>query len=143
MTPIEAHQEALRRIEHARVTKATVLDLSKLPLEMLPEELGKLTDLRTLGLGGFAPRVDSGEEIWDSGDYVAFYAAELASMFFGGPSKSFPRFDHLGVLSRLRDLQHLCLSGCVLVSDLSPLCELSGLRSLILKACRCVSDLSP
>ena len=40
--------KALRRIEAARQSHATVLDLSALELEALPESLGQLTQLQQL-----------------------------------------------------------------------------------------------
>jgi hypothetical protein len=50
MTPDEAYQEALRRIEAARVSGATELDLSTLGLKELPPEIGQLTALAHLTL---------------------------------------------------------------------------------------------
>jgi len=44
------YQEALRRIEAARVSGATKLDLSQLGIETLPPEIGQLTTLQTLDL---------------------------------------------------------------------------------------------
>jgi hypothetical protein len=52
MTPEEAYAEALRRIREAEETGAVALDLSRLELNRLPRELGRLTSLRSLDLSG-------------------------------------------------------------------------------------------
>lgn len=44
------YQEALRRIEEARVSRAIELDLSKLSLKFLPPEIGQLGSLQKLNL---------------------------------------------------------------------------------------------
>src|SRR5687768_4333546 len=46
------YQEALRRIDVARVSGAMELDLSELGLEVLPPEVGQLANLQTLYLYG-------------------------------------------------------------------------------------------
>ena len=45
-------EEALRRIRKTRRTRSPALDLSKLGLEELPDELWELTWLKELDLGG-------------------------------------------------------------------------------------------
>ena len=49
-TTDSAYTEALRRIEEARVSGGTYLDLRELALEMLPPEIGQLPKLQTLDL---------------------------------------------------------------------------------------------
>ena len=46
----EDRDEALRRIEKARETGATILDLSKLKIDTLPPKIADLTNLHSLGL---------------------------------------------------------------------------------------------
>ena len=50
MTQDEAYRKAEKKIEQARVSGATELDLSIMKLTELPEALGQLTQLRTLDL---------------------------------------------------------------------------------------------
>jgi hypothetical protein len=52
MTPEEAYAEALRRIREAEETGAVALDLSRLELNRLPRELGRLPSLQSLDLYG-------------------------------------------------------------------------------------------
>ena len=47
-----AAEEALRRIEEARKSNASTLDLSRLKLSTLPEAIGQLSQLRQLGVYG-------------------------------------------------------------------------------------------
>jgi len=50
MTPEEGYQEALRRIEKAKETGATELDLDGLGLISIPEALRSCDKLQSLGL---------------------------------------------------------------------------------------------
>jgi internalin A len=125
MTDGEAQAEALRRIDEARRTSATVLDLGDLRLAKLPEELGQLQRLLLLGLGRNAVAVRGDEIVWEWMD-----------------TRPIQRFPNLSVLSGLTALQSLDLSWCEVVSDLSVLSGLTALRSLNLQGCTGVSDLS-
>lgn len=126
MTPDEVYQEALRRIEDAARTGAVALDLGDLPLDRLPDELGKLSALRVLSLGGnsVVPEADGWLDLKIDG------------------SRLNPTFRDITVLEPLSRLTHLSLAGCEGVRDVAPLAGLASLQDLNLRSTG-VRDVAP
>ncbi len=62
LSPEQAYEEALRRIEANRASQASVLDLGDLPLKDIPGEISRLGDtLEVLALGWEKPVGEKGE----------------------------------------------------------------------------------
>jgi len=121
---------ARRRIAEEAVAKTGSLDLGRLGLEHLPDELFALDHLQTFNLG-FGYRSESGD----------FHLAEsdIAPNSLGGDLSQLRHFPDLQALhltgssltslAFVADLQSLSSLSCsrTPVSDLSPLSDLTGL----------------
>ncbi len=122
----QSHAEALRRIEEAARSGASRLDLSRLAIKALPDQIAVLQKLRSVRLAG--------TQISDV-DALAVLPLLLRVDLSG------TRVDTLAPLRNLTNLQTLFLSGTP-VADLSPLSDLRALRLLFLSN-TWVEDLSP
>src|SRR5258708_30397046 len=109
MTTDDAYHEALRRIEEADRTKAEILDLGDLPLDRLPNELARLTNLRVLALGIESPRFADDQIHW---------TLDL--------SRTNQSFRDLTAIAVLANLQQLDLRGANLM-DVGPFSKLANL----------------
>ena len=124
MTADEAFQEALRRIAEAERTNADLLDLGDLPLDRLPQELGRLTCLNVLSFGNRAPERRGNEIVWEWRSSGAQRA-----------------FTEITPLAELANLLQLDLSSTP-VNDVAPLANLANLQQLNLNHTN-VTDLAP
>lgn len=125
MTPEEAYEEALRRIEHAAATNATKLVLYDLPLLQLPSEIGQCKNLEILLIGTPAP--------------VGFAYAKLTTLpqsigklqylrkLYVNENRLLSLPDSIG---QLTSLQELNLRGNLLTHLPDTLCQLANLQSL-------------
>ena len=111
--PNLAYEEALRRIEEARVNGTTQLDLINIPLEKLPPEIGQLTNLQTLQLLNI-PLTTLPSEISQ--------LSHLQRLSILSPLTSLP-----AEIGQLSDLKHLSIHSRALTS-LPP--EIGQLRQL-------------
>ncbi len=126
LTAAEAAALACQRIEANYASKSPILDLGDLPLESLPESIGKLDHLRVLGLGKHVPRLGEAGVRWEY-----------------GPGRPNQVFRSLGPLAGLTALTTLNLSGCEGVGELGPLAGLTALTTLGLSGCKGVRELGP
>jgi esterase/lipase superfamily enzyme/Leucine-rich repeat (LRR) protein len=126
------YTEALRRINEAEDTGATVLDLSDLDSRRLPHELTLLTALQSLNLSGC-------KQLSDISPLAGLTA--LQSLNLSGCKQL---SGDLSPLAGLTALQSLNLSECWhLGGDLSPLAALTSLQSFNIHWCDQLRDLSP
>jgi internalin A len=116
-------QKALRRIEHARRTKSTRLDLSKLSLTALPETLSQLVDLEILYLNN--------NQITTIPDSVAQLTKLLSLDLRGNQLDTIPDF-----LAHLANLESLYLHNNRISTIPKSLFQLANLRNLGLSANR-------
>jgi internalin A len=150
MTPEQAHAEALRRIEAAVESGQDWLDLGDLPIEVIPQDIAKLSGtLKHLALGCNAFDPERGEFEFDSDrtktpvrlrDLVRLEGlCALQSLDLSNCKQ----LTGLLPLSKLSTMQSLHLSCCEQIADLSPLAGLIALRILDLRFCARISDLTP
>jgi internalin A len=134
MTPDEAYEETLRRIQEAERTGALELDISRLELNRLPPVLASLTSLQRLDLSWCKQL---------SGDLSPVAGlTSLQSLNLTGCTRL---SGDLSPLAGLTSLRSLALAACEHLSgDLSSLASITSLQSLNLSACRHLSgDLAP
>ena len=138
----QAYAEALKRIEEARKTRDTSLDLSGLGLETLPPEIGQISSLQTLTLYGnqlatlpdSLGQLSSLQKLYLHGNQLATLPDSLGQIsslqtltLYGNQLARLP--DSLGQLS---SLQRLDLDGNQLATLPDSLGQLSSLQSLSL-----------
>src|SRR5436305_1751680 len=112
MSPEEARQEVIRRIEEARAEGAWLLDLGDLPLDELPEELSIEGGERVRAAGSSAVRVVESSVRWESDHRTGCTLADI------------------GALPTLMRFQALGLYDCREVTDIGPLAKLTSLQSV-------------
>ena len=144
MSSPEGLKIARERIAREAVEKTGFLDLGRLGLTELPEELFTLTGLRTLNLGdGYVD--DSGAWKWAESDLgrndVQAGRSRKALMALKFLFLTNTHLADLAWVASLQSLQSLVCSGTQ-VSDLAPLAGLQGLQSLDCSGTR-VSNLAP
>jgi len=122
----EDRDEALRRIEKARETGATILDLSKLKIDTLPPKIADLTNLHSLDLHD--------TQVADLSHVAGL--TNLQTLFLGNTQVA-----DLSPIAGLTNLQRLSL-GNTQVTDLSHIADLTNLHLLDLDNTQ-VADLSP
>jgi hypothetical protein len=122
----EDRDEALRRIEKARETGATILDLSKLKIDTLPPKIADLTNLHSLGLHDTQIT-----DLSHIADLTNLHSLDLHDT----------QITDLSHIADLTNLQWLYLSNTQ-VTDLSHVAGLTNLQLLALDNTQ-VTDLSP
>ncbi|MGB3687764.1 MAG: leucine-rich repeat domain-containing protein [Jannaschia helgolandensis] len=122
----EDRDEALRRIEKARETGATTLDLSGLKIDTLPPKIADLTNLQTLFLGN--------TQVTDLSPIASL--TNLQRLSLGNTQVT--DLSHIADLTNL----HLLDLDNTQVADLSPIAGLTNLQLLSLNNTQ-VTDLSP
>ena len=122
----EDRDEALRRIEKARETGATILDLSKLKIDTLPPKIADLTNLHSLGLHDTQIT-----DLSHIADLTNLHSLDLHDT----------QITDLSHIADLTNLQRLDLDNTQ-VTDLSHIAGLTNLHSLDLRRSQ-VTDLSP
>src|ERR1700730_12493911 len=137
---------ARKRIAQEAADRTGFLDLSRLGLTTLPEELFRLTHLRCLNLG--SRMIDAGGEWHDSVadlapnevdaslEALTTTLPELEALSFNGTDLA-----SLAPLAKLSGLQSLDCFGTQ-INDLAPLAKLSALQSLDCSFTK-ISDLAP
>lgn len=147
-TPEEAHAEAIARIQAAKASGQTWLDLGDLGLEEIPAEIGCLDELEILALGAtkIVPAFGGIDFEWDDdrvSQIIDISAIQSLTSLRLLDLDGCLNVCDLTPLESLTTLQSLSLHGCERISDLTPLQALSDLRSLNLFECRELTDLAP
>jgi len=130
MTPQEASQEALLRIEKVEKDKHPWLHLSNIPIDRLPQRLRRLNQLSAL----FVRECASLTDIQHLANLASLRRLDLSGC---------TSLREISPVAGLHCLEELTLKDCAQVSDLAPIQDLTSLRMIDLSGCSEIEDLSP